>query len=302
MFLHMITNEHTQQLPADTDKHAQQLPADTVDLARTRTLPPRGLAAFFLIAFGFSWSLWYASTLISGVNPMAFVLAGSFGPALASVAVTAATQGKAGVGALFRRYSPRRRRWFLPYLLALAPGVFIAASGLIPLLLRGEQINEAALHAALLSAPATFLFIALAGGGNEELGWRGFALPRLQSALPPFASNVVLGIIWAVWHAPLWEIQATSQAGTSMPIYVLLVVTFCVAFGNIYNFSRGGLLTVVIAHAGVNTASGLKVAAFGSEGMGDAVIAMTVLCLIMLAVTKGRLGMPRRKVSAQQES
>lgn len=285
-----------------TDEHARQPPADTADPARTTTLPARGLAAYFLIAFGFSWILWGMSTAVPGANPMAFVIVGSFGPAIAAVTVTAATQGKAGVGALFRRFSPRRRGRFRPYLLALLPGAFVLASGLIPVLLRGARIDEAALAPALASLPMTFLFIALAGGGNEELGWRGFALPRLQSALPPFAANVVLGIIWAVWHAPLWEIQGTSQAGMSIPVYVLLVVTFCVAFGNVYNVARGGLLAVVLAHAAVNTASGLKAAALGSTGEADAVIAMTVLCLLMLAVTKGRLGLPRRQTSEQPES
>ncbi len=291
MFLHMITDAPTRQL---TD--------DTADLARTRTLPARGLAAFFLLAFGLSWGIWYASKLFPGVNPMPFVIAGSFGPATASVIVTAATQGKAGVGAMFRRYSPRGRGGVLPYLLALVPGLFIMISGMFHLLLSGGQIDDAALQAALLSAPTTFLFIALVGGGNEELGWRGYALPRLQSVVSPFASNVMLGIIWAVWHAPLWEIQGTSQAGMSIPIYVMLVVTLCVAMGNVWNFSRGSLLAVVIAHAGINTASGLKVAAFGSEGEVDALISMTLLCLIMLAVTKGRLAMPRRKKTELPES
>ncbi|WP_243791811.1 CPBP family intramembrane glutamic endopeptidase [Saccharopolyspora gloriosae] len=285
-----------------TDERTQQRPADTVDLARTRTLPPRGLAAFFLLAFGISWGIWYASTLVTGVDPMLFVIVGSFGPAAASVIVTAATQGKAGVGALFRRYSPLGRGGVLPYLLALVPGLFIMLSGMFSLLLRGEQIDDTALQTALHSAPATFLFIALVGGGNEELGWRGYALPRLQSALSPFASNVALGIIWAVWHAPLWEIQGTSQAGMSIPIYVMLVVTLCVAMGHIWNFSRGSLLAMVIAHAAINTASGLKVAAFGSEGELDALIAMTLLCLIMLAATKGRLGLPRRKTTEQLDS
>ncbi|GAB2649514.1 CPBP family intramembrane metalloprotease [Saccharopolyspora gloriosae] len=285
-----------------TDEHAPQRPAGTVDPARATTLPARGLAAYFLIAFGFSWILWWASTAVPGVDPMAFVIVGSFGPAVAAVVVTAALHGRAGVGALFRRFSPRGRGWFLPYLIALLPGAFVLASGLIPVLLRGARIDEVALAPALASLPMTFLFIALAGGGNEELGWRGFALPRLQSALPPFASNVVLGIIWAVWHAPLWEIQGTSQAGMSIPIYVLLVVGLCVAFGTVHNVARGGLLAMVLAHAAVNTASGLKAAALGSTGEADAVIAMTVLCLLMLAFTKGRLGLPRREKTEQPES
>ena len=82
----------------------------------------------------------------------------------------------------------------------------------------------------------------------------------------------------------------------------MLVVVLCIAMGNVWNFSRGSLLAVVIAHAGINTASGLKVAAFGSEGEVDALIAMTLLCLIMLAATKGRLGLPRRERTEQPES
>lgn len=270
-----------------------QASAPMLDEARTTTQSPRGLAPFLLIAFGFSWLTWWIGTAVGGTSSMMLtVIIGSFGPAIAAVAVTATAGGRAAVGALFRRYSPRRRGGFLPYGIAAVVFVMIAGSTLIPVLVDGVPINWGELAVKAAALPVNILLIALAGGGNEEIGWRGFALPRLQSTMSPLAANLVLGVIWAVWHAPLWAMAGTAQSALSFPVYVLLVTCYTVVFGFVFNASRGGLLAVVVAHTCVNVAAGLKVAAVGSVDEMSQVYLFGALAVILLVVTRGRLGLP----------
>jgi membrane protease YdiL (CAAX protease family) len=272
-------------------------PAEKTDLARTTTLDPRGLTAFLVIAFAFSWGVWWAgSTFLPGGDPMPAVIAGSFGPAIAAVIVTLFTQGLSGVGALFRRYSPRRRGW-RGWLGALSVTALItaaiAASGMVPVYLDEATIDLDALRAAAALAPVNFIVIALAGGGNEELGWRGFALPRLQGALSPVAANTVLGGIWAVWHAPLFSMPGTLQADMYFPAYALLCVGLTLVLGFVFNVTRGGVLLAVLAHAAINVISGLKGAAVGDPaGLGEVVL-VSLVALFLMVATRGRLGTPR---------
>lgn len=257
-----------------------------------RVHPPRGLASFFIIAFTFSWLIWWVGPLI---NPepsatLALVIAGSFGPGAAATAVTAALEGRRGLKGLFGRYLPGRQGGKRPYLVSGGIFLVLLGSGGIAVA-AGMPLLPEGLSQGLLALPGTILLIALAGGGNEELGWRGFALPRLQAAMPPVASNVMLGMVWALWHAPLWS-MATSQSTTSFPIYVVFVVGITIVLGFVFNLADGGLLAVVIAHTAVNAAGGLKASALGGVHQVPDLIAIAVIALVILIVTTGRLGLP----------
>jgi membrane protease YdiL (CAAX protease family) len=297
MFLGM-KNEHLSTHPRPTVPSAPSAPA--VDPARTTVLAPRGLTAFLVIAFAFSWTAWWGgSLLLDGANPMPAVLVGSFGPMVAAVLVTAATGGRSGVGALFRRYAPLRRGGITPYAIAVLVVLAIAASGVVAVRLQGATVDGAALDAALMAVPVQFLLIALVGGGNEELGWRGFALPRLQGSLPPLAANAVLGAVWAVWHAPLFSMAGTVQAQMYFPAYALLCVGLTVVLGHVFNSSRGGVLAPVIAHTAVNVVSGLKGAAVGDPAGAPEVALVALVAVFLVVATRGRLGLrgadaPRR--------
>ncbi|GAA1754787.1 CPBP family intramembrane glutamic endopeptidase [Streptomonospora arabica] len=284
---------------ARPDSAASATPEDP---ARTAVMAPRGLTAYFVIAFAFSWIAWWAGArLIGGGNPLPAVLVGGFGPAVAAVAVTWATLGRSGVGALFRRYSIGRRGLLTPYLVAASAVAAVAASAAVPIYLEGTAVDGAQLRAALALAPANFLLIALAGGGNEELGWRGFAQPRLQGALSPLAANAVLGGVWAVWHAPLFGMEGTVQSTMYFPAYALLCVGLTVVLGCVFNSARGGLLATVFAHTAVNVVSGLKGAAVG-DAAGAGEVALVGLAAVVLALaTRGNLAL-RRPRGAEDRS
>jgi membrane protease YdiL (CAAX protease family) len=85
---------------------------------------------------------------------------------------------------------------------------------------------------------------------GEELGWRGFALPRLQKLVGPFAASGILGVLWMLWHIPMF-------VGAGVPLSLLVVMSLLFTGGSLvytwaYNRSGGALLVVVVAHFGVH--------------------------------------------------
>ncbi|MBE2998339.1 CPBP family intramembrane metalloprotease [Nocardiopsis sp. HNM0947] len=285
MLMRMINEPSTQRPHTPSPEQAP-------DPARTTAVHPHGLTAFLVIAFAFSWTAWWAAPqVIPADSTMPFVVAGGFGPMVAAVVVTAATQGGAGVRALFRRYSIGRRGGAVPYLIGALALVAIAAAAALPVYTGIVQLDEPALRAALMTVPVQFLVIALAGGGNEELGWRGFAQPRLQGVLTPLGANVVLGIVWAVWHAPLFSLAGTMQSQMSFPAYTMLCVGLTIVLAHVFNSARGGVLAAVVVHAAVNVVSGLKaVVVHDPAGVTEVALVLLAAGVLVLA-TRGRLGL-----------
>jgi hypothetical protein len=87
---------------------------------------------------------------------------------------------------------------------------------------------------------------------GEELGWRGFALPRLSARFGLGAASVIVGILWASWHLPFFFIPAGDIYGQSFPLYLLQVTAVSVAMAWLYWRTGGSLLLVMLFHAAVN--------------------------------------------------
>ena len=87
---------------------------------------------------------------------------------------------------------------------------------------------------------------------GEEIGWRGFALPRLSERMGLAGASLVLGVIWALWHLPLFLVGGTDTTGQSLPFFVLSVTAISVALAWLYARTGGSLLLVMLMHAAVN--------------------------------------------------
>jgi membrane protease YdiL (CAAX protease family) len=104
------------------------------------------------------------------------------------------------------------------------------------------------------------LAIVLAGivGGplGEEIGWRGFALPALSDRLGPAVASLVLGLIWACWHLPLFVLSGlkpfADQHGQSFPTYAIQVTALSVALAWLMGRTGGSLLLAVLMHSAIN--------------------------------------------------
>jgi membrane protease YdiL (CAAX protease family) len=234
------------------------------------------LVAFSILAYALSWWAWplYAAGLLP--VPIA-----SFGPFLAALVVLSLTHGRAGVVTLLRRMG----RWRVGlgwYAVAFALPAAIAggAAGLNVLL--GAQALPVAPSASWTGLVTAFLLLLLVpgyGGAWEEPGWRGYAQPALQARRPALRASLLLGVLVAGWHVPLFATGDGSWAELGSIVGGTVVLAW------VFNGSGGSVLLTMLLHATNNTASGL----FGRQFAGaDAVTLGWLLsglwCLAALAV------------------
>ena len=111
---------------------------------------------------------------------------------------------------------------------------------------------------ALVSTPAQ---------AGEEVGWPGDALPRMAAAIGLRWSSILLGVVWAAWHLPLFFIRGGDLAGQSFPVFLLDVTALSVAFSYLYERTNGSLLLVMLLHAAVNNTTGIVPACVEANGM-----------------------------------
>ena len=97
-----------------------------------------------------------------------------------------------------------------------------------------------------------FLFQLFLMGGLEEFGWRGFALPRLQERYTALIASVVIGVVWALWHAPLFFVPGTFYSQVPPALYLLQTIGLSVMITWVYNSTGGSVLLAMMFHAASN--------------------------------------------------
>jgi membrane protease YdiL (CAAX protease family) len=205
------------------------------------------LATFFILAYALSWWAWILYALGAFPNPIA-----SFGPFLAAIVVLALAEGKAGLLGLFRRMVRWRVSpgWYVVAL--LLPAVLAAAATVLNVMLGAERPSAVELSGwtGLFATFAILLLIPGFGGAWEEPGWRGYALPRLQSGRSALVASLILGALIAGWHLPL------MVAGQVAYSDIVLIFAGTIVFNWVFNNARGSVLIIMVMHAANNTISG----------------------------------------------
>ena len=176
---------------------------------------------------------------------------GVFAPGFVAVWLTFRQEGRTGVSALLGRLFQWRvgLRWYafaLTYMAAIK-----LAAALIHRLATGEwpRFGDEPLY---LMLAATIGSTVILGQAGEEVGWRGYALPRLARRFGLAGASIVLGIIWASWHLPLFLIPGIETTGQSFPFYLLAVIALSVAIAWLYAHTNGSLLLTMLMHAAIN--------------------------------------------------
>lgn len=218
--------------------------------------PDKPLIYFFLIAFVLAWlvmALPIAQNygLLPDQLPFEFLLIlGSWMPNIAAFIVLGLIiKSKGGIMALFKGWLKWRMHpgW---YLLVLTPVLF----GFITIFIF-QWIYGFSPSTKLFADPAELMpllvLITITGAIGEELGWRGFALPRLQLRMNALNASIILGIIWALWHLPLWFAGLGFEA---IPYwaYLLIGVSFSIMVTAACNSSGGSLLIASLFHLFLN--------------------------------------------------
>ena len=210
------------------------------------------LTVFFVLAFGVTWATWIPRA--AGV-PLGLV--GELSTwTVAAVAVLAAavTGGRAALADLGARLVRWRVGWRWYALVLLGPVAFSLTTAGIYVALGGSWADVAPrfLTGNLAMLPLFLLMVALTDGLGEELGWRGFALPRLLSRHTPWVASLLLGLLWATWHLPLLWTEGRTLYGQPFWVLLLDLSAKSVLFTWVFLRTRGSVLIAVLLHASNN--------------------------------------------------
>jgi membrane protease YdiL (CAAX protease family) len=123
------------------------------------------------------------------------------------------------------------------------------------------------------------------GGLMEEIGWRGFALPRLQVKFTPLKSSIILGVIWSLWHIPVKLIFSPWSYFLSFYfIFTLVCILYCIVITYFYNRLGGSILIGVAFHGLMNDSAGLKTIFNADSLVINDFVDSGLLALIFMAV------------------
>jgi membrane protease YdiL (CAAX protease family) len=263
------------------------------------------LISYFVIAYAFTWTY---DLIFLVFFPLPKDLPTNsprdLGPSIAALAVTGIIAGKPGIKQLLRRLVLWRVSpvWYL-FVFVAVPLVYVLGIAGLPGALASFRPPSLG---GLLVYPLMFLFILVLGGPLfEEPGWRGFALPRLQERWGPLAAAVVLGVLWAGWHATEYLTPEFSQTNggltlSGVSVFMLAAVCFSIIIAWVFNNTAGSVFMTILLHASINFSQGLTSDLFPAAGTNEVgpVIAFGVLALIIIVATRGRLGHRRSPAAA----
>jgi len=238
------------------------------------SVPPRpyALPAFFLLSFGIAWIVWLPAAAASwGLLPLQLPpaltgLFGAFGPSLAAIILTSAGDGAPGLRQLLGRLLWWRAgiQWyafvlFFPAAISLATSaLYVSFGGSAPDFADPPVLRLYPLPPELSGVgpwpllPFVFLQTLLFSSPmGEEIGWRGYALPRLQAGRSALRASLVLGLLWGLWHLPLYLTRGHPLSEEFFGWYLLGILADAILFTWVYNNTRGSLLLALLFHASI---------------------------------------------------
>lgn len=236
---------------------------------KSREYEFENLVKFFLISFGWTWLYWsmfifQLVTLPEGMGTpnvnlreallfIPIVVFSPYGPTFAAFILTYLNEGREATRNLWRRTWDTNipRKWLITTIL-FQPAVLlfyriISAIG-------GVSQPQPQWLSNPLMVLIPFIASMINGGLSEEIGWRGYALPRLQARYSAFWSSVILGFLEGLWHVPLIFWVGDARYGMSIPLLILwqMMATFYRSW--IFNNTGGSIFAAVLFHAIGNTA------------------------------------------------
>ena len=220
---------------------------------------------FFVLATVISWGIGlplYGPRIgLSGLPEVPhhhYLLA--YGPLLAALIVTMASRGMDGVRGLLQRAVKWRVRllWYVAALFGPVVVYLMAALGVG--VATGQWVDSSAFGRSAefpgLPLGAVWLLHVLTFGIGEEIGWRGFALPRLQRGRSALAATLILSVFWAVWHLPMFAYhEGFTGAGLGgVAGWLVSLVAGAILLTWLYNSAHGSILIPILFHASINLA------------------------------------------------
>jgi len=217
--------------------------------------------SFMILSMGLGTALSLAAA--TGLLPPAAAQLGALSSSLAAIILVVVEGRKGGLRELLGRFLIWRvgvQWWAFALFFPILPSV--AALYLFHLL-GGPPVDWSGLPPLYTVVPM-FIFFTIAAGMGEEFGWRGFLLPRLQTRHTALVSGLLVGVIWAIWHIPLFFIKGTSQYDMQsqdglLPVmlgYLTFVIVSSIQFTWVFNNTKGSVLLAAVMHGASNAWGG----------------------------------------------
>jgi uncharacterized protein len=225
------------------------------------------LAAFLVLTYGLTWALWIPLDIFrdaaAGPYTSLALLIGSNIPSAVAIVLTLVGFGWGATRKLLGRLLIWRISWRW-YLVLLAPTALVVGTITLVAVTRGGP--TAALAVPLVSAIIAVAFMTFPGSAlGEEIGWRGFALPRVQSRRTALTASLVIGSLHGLWHLPLWLRGDVDHRLSVYPAFLIQALALAVIYTWLYNSSKGSLLLVVLFHTATNAPLTLVLLPLGIE-------------------------------------
>jgi membrane protease YdiL (CAAX protease family) len=207
-----------------------------------------------LLQMGEAWQFEGATLSVAPWLVYLLTRLADFAFSIAGILTIFLTAGTTGLRELWGRLTQWKISWHW-YALGLLPlllyGVATVVAGALP----SADWSVGNVWLALVGLNAGILpSLFLRGAMGEELGLRGFALPRLQQTNTPFRASLIIGVLWAAWHLPV----LIGRDILSIVVFCLIAIGLSFLFTLLFNGSGGSLIPVLLFHATQNWEEGFE--------------------------------------------
>jgi membrane protease YdiL (CAAX protease family) len=225
---------------------------------------------FFILTFLYSWGIWLPSILVGlGLNLNIDALTytaitipiGAFAPLFAAITLIVKRHGWKEAWAFIKQgFNFKVKPIYLALAILIPLVIHTIAHYLSPLF--GLEVAKTLLPDNLpvppivLAIPYFFLMLII-GGGQEEFGWRGYALDPLQEKFGTIPASLLIGLIWGLWHLPLWIMPGDGHSSYPYIAFVIMTTSISLVYSWLYNASGKMLIVTLFLHAMSNTAAPL---------------------------------------------
>lgn len=256
------------------------------------------LLLFIIVCYAISWGCWLpildnieSSPFDSAPSVLLLFFIGAYGPTLTGILLAAFFDGKNGLKEMKSRLRLKKKetKWTL---LSLGIGPILYGLAVFGYLMFNGQVGEVN-YGLLPWLPIVFIVPIIFGPLAEEFGWRGFVLPLLNPKLQPIRASIIVGFIWALWHAPLfWAKSGTAISGFEVTI-PLVALFFIAVIGSsfiytwVFNNTVGNISIAILIHLSMNSSGTIRSMLFPNMGLEDSLYfyksyAVVLWCFVLL--------------------
>jgi uncharacterized protein len=263
------------------------------------------IITFFVLTYVITWAiespLVFLTDSVTATQGLVLVILASNVPSAVAIVLTAVVLGRGALRKLLGRLLIWRVSPFWYLVVFLGPVALTGGVVLLNALMGGPALS---LGMTLVGAAIFFAFSVVPGSAlGEEIGWRGYVLPRLQSRMSALSASLLIAPIWALWHLPLW---LTGEPGRTPTLYTgFLVSAFALSIIStwVYNSTGGSLLMVVLAHATVNLPLTLVRDDLGAQATVPVLLyfGLLIVAAIVVVIVAGPKHLSRKRTKQVQE-